>query len=94
MFTDAAFLEGVQGQVVLIEYSFAEAPQFLSSGPSPTAVGQAQPSIHFRHGGRVSVVWCDGHVSSEPMTFSYGSVNSASHLGWFGPADNSLFDPY
>ena len=56
------------------------------------------PSLHFRHSGRVNVVWCDGHVSSpSPMhsgvidvfgtDVDYGRFN----IGWFGPEDNTIF---
>ena len=93
-FTDAAFLEQSGGRSVLIEYSFAESPQFVSDGPTQVSVGQAQPSIHFRHGGRAAVIWCDGHTTFEEPAFSQGAANERARLGWFGPRDNSLFDPY
>ena len=82
MFADAAYLDGD----MLIEYSFAEPPRF-ADGSVP------DPTIHFRHRGRANVVWCDGHVSSETLARSSGQAGSRS-LGWFGPADNELFDPF
>lgn len=86
MFADAAFLQGRGPSIQLIEYSFAEPPRFASGGTP-------WPSIHFRHRNRANVAWCDGHVSSESMDRS--DARSASHaLGWFGPDDNRLFDPF
>ena len=85
MFADTAFLQGgAQGK--MIEYSFAEPPPF-SGGGTPW------PSIHFRHRGRAMVAWCDGHATAE--TLSRTDARSTDHaLGWFGPKDNSLFDPF
>jgi len=86
MFADAAFLTGSGSRAKLIEYSFAEPPRF-ASGAKPW------PSIHFRHRGRANVAWCDGHVTAETLERTDG--RSASHrLGWFGPDDNTLFDPF
>ena len=86
MFADAAFLDGSGPQAQLIEYSFAEPPQFAGGGAP-------WPSIHFRHRGRANVAWCDGHVSSEPLARTDGR-SAARALGWFGPDDNTLFDPF
>jgi prepilin-type processing-associated H-X9-DG protein len=86
MFADAAFLQGGGKKARLIEYSFAEPPLFAGGGTP-------WPSIHFRHRGRANVAWCDGHVTAESMERTDG--RSAAHaLGWFGPDDNSLFDPF
>ena len=85
MFADAAFLQGgAQGK--LIEYSFAEPPRFASGGTP-------WPSIHFRHRGKANVAWADGHVTAETRARSDARSN-ARGLGWFGPNDNSLFDPF
>jgi prepilin-type N-terminal cleavage/methylation domain-containing protein/prepilin-type processing-associated H-X9-DG protein len=78
----------------LIEYSFCEPPFMLWGAGQSFPCGS--PSIHFRHG-TVNVAWCDGHVSSERMSFSsnnniYGADSRAVRIGWFGPRDNSLFD--
>ena len=86
MFADTAFLKGGGAKATLIEYSFAEPPRFASGGTP-------WPSIHFRHRGRANVAWADGHVSAESLVRSDG--RSAGHdLGWFGPDDNTLFDPF
>lgn len=97
MFADSALAQGRSGgsgsRTWLIEYSFAE-PRFHPEFPAM----RTAPSIHFRHLGRGNVVWCDGHVDSEPMTFSHKSpfysVNPEDYaIGWFGIADdNTLFD--
>ena len=87
MFCDTAFPQPYGDPQYLIEYSFAEA-YYSTEG------NVAMPSIHFRHNGRCNVVWCDGHVSAEAMTTQSGDPSDAAfQIGWFGPADNSLFDP-
>jgi prepilin-type N-terminal cleavage/methylation domain-containing protein/prepilin-type processing-associated H-X9-DG protein len=93
MFTDAALtkLRSANGPVRLIEYSFAEPPQFT--------YGEADPSIHFRHGGVTNVSWLDAHVSGRRMSFTRDNIyrvsksqNRRHGVGWFGPSDNQLFD--
>ena len=89
MFADTAFAQ--PGPLRLIEYSFAEPPQFTT--------GPADASIHFRHDGTARAAWLDGHVNAQPLDHSrpniYG-VSEADHrrlgLGWFGPTTNDLFD--
>ena len=86
MFADAAYLQGNGKKAKLIEYSFVEPPQFAGGGTP-------WPTIHFRHRGRANVAWADGHVTSEALARTGGKW-TAYALGWFGPDDNSLFDPY
>jgi prepilin-type N-terminal cleavage/methylation domain-containing protein/prepilin-type processing-associated H-X9-DG protein len=93
MFADCAFLQSRRGERSLIEYSFAEAVRFIA-WDRPEERGRADPSIHFRHSGEANVVWCDGHVSSEPMSYSKNPAYENMQLGWFGPDDNTLFDPF
>jgi prepilin-type N-terminal cleavage/methylation domain-containing protein/prepilin-type processing-associated H-X9-DG protein len=90
MFADAGFVQ--KGK--LIEYSFAEARYFVK-GNEPVADTSmpATPSIHFRHAGAANVAWCDGHVTAEGMTIEYYGAWKRHRIGWFGPDDNSLFDP-
>ncbi len=92
MFGDTAFAGVAVG---LIEYSFAEprfSPEYLHYN------ARRDPSLHFRHGRRTRIAWCDGHVSAEQRTFTWKSVlyegdPDRSGLGWFGPDDdNRLFD--
>lgn len=92
MFADAAFAAPASG---VIEYSFAEPrfhPEYIRQKARP------DPSIHFRHAGRASVAWSDGHVSREARTFSwrsglYEGDPAVQHIGWFGAVDdNREFD--
>lgn len=94
MFTDTAFPQpyGPRPQY-LIEYSFAESYRFVTGTP-PIEGGTATPSIHFRHRGVANVAWCDGHVSTERLEIEGSPAFAAYRIGWFGPRDNSLFDPY
>lgn len=102
MFTDAAMamFDVSAGKGVLVEYSFAEPPLSVFTGPDgrTQSIPTSSPSIHFRHGGRVTVGWVDGHVTSERLDFTrpglnaYRCANKDFQLGWFGPADNTLFD--
>jgi prepilin-type N-terminal cleavage/methylation domain-containing protein/prepilin-type processing-associated H-X9-DG protein len=95
MFADAAMPQNGY----LIEYSFIEPPKSVSFDHPRGFPGEfyKSPSLHFRHYGRVNVVWCDGHVSSERWEWapeeSYdGTDNSRWNIGWFGPKNNFYFD--
>ncbi len=93
MFADTAYSETKKGVTRLMEYSFAE-PYLLLADAQPVESYPAMPSLHFRHAGRANVAWVDGHVSAETLSHSRSAVLERQGLGWFGPADNSLFDPY
>jgi prepilin-type processing-associated H-X9-DG protein len=94
MFADAAYPKSRRGHRYLIEYSFAEAYRHVDE-KTPTESYMADPSIHFRHRGQANIVWCDGHVSSEKMTFSLAAGGFESwKIGWFGEKNNDLFDPF
>ena len=77
----------------LVESSFLEPPD---GGGWPLS-----PTIHFRHNNRyASIGWADGHVTSEPLTWTwkigdpgnyYGIDLKTWNLGWFGATDNRLF---
>ena len=93
MFADTAMAKNGSS---LIEYSFAEPPFAVFAGQVMTDF-RMSPSIHFRHGDLANVGWTDGHAGSQPMaeldvTNVYGVNSSALGLGWFEPADNTLFD--
>ncbi|MFA7693156.1 MAG: type II secretion system protein [Candidatus Hydrogenedentes bacterium] len=95
MFADAAMPR--DGSI--LEYSFIEPPKSVSY-EHPRGYPDASymsPTLHFRHFGRVNVVWCDGHISSEawewsPETNVYGERNRRWSVGWFGPQNNFFFD--
>lgn len=98
MFTDTGMPNaGVEGGFYVDEYSFCE-PVFWPRSNGTVSSSQPEPSIHFRHGGRCNVAWCDGHISCVSRSFTkagqnvYGADNNAAEVGWFGPKDNSLFD--
>lgn len=93
MFADTAMNHGE----VYNEYSFAEPRYFVFNGePEKEGGWDPWPSIHFRHRGKASVAWADGHVSRHKMG-KYVSEENAIHpsgmdLGWFEPIDNTIFD--
>jgi prepilin-type N-terminal cleavage/methylation domain-containing protein/prepilin-type processing-associated H-X9-DG protein len=96
MFTDSAIPSPTvqRRDAHLIEYSFCE-PPYAIVGASTWHT--TSPTVHFRHNGMANVVWCDGHVTSQKMSFTtptnaYEADNAAFEVGWFGPDDNSLFD--
>ena len=95
MFCDAALTQPYGNKPkYLIEYSFAHAYHWVFEAGKESGTRVQYPSIHFRHNGRANVVWCDGHVSSEPLATKAEKWFTEWNLGWFGPSDNSLFDPY
>ena len=95
MFCDTAFPMpmGSSDPAYLIEYSFCEPFHWVMSAGKESSM-RSDPTIHFRHRGRANVVWCDGHVTSEKLAIRGGDGNDKFKLGWFGPEDNSLFDPF
>lgn len=88
-----AFADAALAEDELIEYPFTE-PPFWPDFPDY----RPDPSIHFRHAGRASVAWLDGHVSSESLSFSqstgvYTTDPAALGIGWFGDVtSNGIFD--
>jgi prepilin-type N-terminal cleavage/methylation domain-containing protein/prepilin-type processing-associated H-X9-DG protein len=97
MFADAAMPE----EGCIVEYGFIEPPLFVTNEfpKGNPDWGYASPSLHFRHDGRINVVWCDGHISSERFGWApddpenvFGGVNARWAVGWFGPKDNRYFD--
>jgi prepilin-type N-terminal cleavage/methylation domain-containing protein/prepilin-type processing-associated H-X9-DG protein len=96
MFTDTAFAQGLPPSYI-IEYSFCEPPLFVVNfGNAIQEMPGVQPSIHFRHLGKSTVVWCDGHVSAEKVDFPESAKDKPEifKIGWFGPEDNALFRPW
>ena len=92
-FADAA-IRDASSSAGVFEYSFLE-PRFWPEFPDQ----RPDPSTHFRHRGRASVAWLDGHVGPESLTFSqssgfYPGDPRDENIGWFGATDdNSLHDP-
>lgn len=96
-----AFADAALAEASLVEYSFVE-PRFWPNA-APSAGARADPSTHFRHlgaaaGPTASVVWLDGHATTERRTFTwssglYAADPGALGLGWTGEHDsNELFD--
>ncbi len=93
MFADTAFPQPYgRSPTHLIEYSFVEPYRWVFKAGEESTY-RADPSIHFRHAGRANVAWCDGHVSSERLETHAEAHFTKWKIGWFGPADNSLFSP-
>ncbi|MBN2138890.1 MAG: type II secretion system protein [Sedimentisphaerales bacterium] len=93
MFADTAMSKDGKSY---IEYSFAEPPYTVYGGKVMTSFYMS-PSIHFRHRGRANVGWVEGSVESREMAdvelaSVYGVDSGSMNIGWFDPADNSLFD--
>ena len=90
-FCDSGYLEIDN----FIEYGHLELPEWVFSPPYDTAPGGGMrpvPVIHFRHSRSTNVLWLDGHLSAEKMSFSNSEFYAAKDLGWFGPDDFTLFD--
>lgn len=96
MFAEAAMPQADH----LIEYSFLE-PPYPVDARHPHGDEEAgyllSPSMHFRHYGRINILWCDGHVTSEAFGWTtdsniYGGKNAQWNVGWFGPRTNYYFD--
>ncbi|MGI6494656.1 MAG: DUF1559 domain-containing protein [Kiritimatiellia bacterium] len=95
MFADAAYLRpgGKKGRDSLIEYSFIE-PYHWVFAPGTESSAVSEPTVHFRHRNHANVVWCDGHVGAVKMENLPAKRYVRARLGWIGPDDNSLMDPY
>ncbi|MBN1435621.1 MAG: prepilin-type N-terminal cleavage/methylation domain-containing protein [Sedimentisphaerales bacterium] len=100
MFADCCFVQG-QGITTpyIIEYSFCEPPYRVDLNTSSdfAATARTIPSVHFRHLENANVSWVDGHISQEHFAFSHPDYDSGLldkfTVGWFGPDNNSLFQP-
>ncbi|MBU0676659.1 MAG: DUF1559 domain-containing protein [Verrucomicrobia bacterium] len=92
MFADAAVPVGSGKKAPLIECAFLGIHQ-PPAGTGAERIDPAGASIHFRHKGRASVVWCDGRVTHEKMTHSSDDRRESMQIGWFGEKSDRLFDP-
>ena len=94
MFTDTATKIDASGNTYIYgnfaEHGFCKSYFIFNKGAPEW--GTPEPTIHFRHNGQANVSWVDGHISPEKMTFSKDDWGK-SRIGFFGPKDNTLFDP-
>ena len=44
---------------------------------------EQRPKMHFRHNGLANVAWCDGHITSERMSYSR-TIYGAFNIGFIG----------
>ncbi len=93
LFAETAFPQPYDKPDSLIEYSFAEPYFHLQWNATTEASSPSRPSIHFRHLGRASVVWADGHGTRVPMRRS-DDASRPFRVGWPGGANNALFKPF
>ncbi|MCK4962895.1 MAG: prepilin-type N-terminal cleavage/methylation domain-containing protein [Anaerolineales bacterium] len=97
MFADTAMAQKDAGGEYLTEESFVYPPHMFYGEQVIGAPIPYFPTMHFRHNGLANIAWCDGHVDSCEMSFSYpgqtvyGAEPKQWNIGWYGPQDNSLF---
>lgn len=97
-FSDTGMAWEHNGEQVIIEYAFAQAPWYVGPGSTAqTAWGDPTPSMHFRHNGTANVLWLDWHATSEEMGSTtsqnpYGGDNRQLGVGWVGGRDFDLWD--
>ena len=93
MFTDVA--DSKSGTTSIKGYSWAY-PTCKPVGGTRAVVTSSFVSrgenTHFRHANSASVAWGDGHVTSEKMTGKCRNGLPFVNIGYFGPADSSLYD--
>jgi prepilin-type processing-associated H-X9-DG protein/prepilin-type N-terminal cleavage/methylation domain-containing protein len=109
MFGDVAHIDSTNFSLVEVDeasapFSLSATPANLHA-KIPTN-SQNTAKFHFRHNGAANAAWVDGHVSSHKRewvaitgyTLNNASLNeaalTAAGLGFFGPQDNSWFDPW
>ncbi|MHC4714607.1 MAG: prepilin-type N-terminal cleavage/methylation domain-containing protein [Planctomycetota bacterium] len=86
MFADSATVNDLFNPTLLRENWVLDPPSLNYRPPAPYL---PQAVVHFRHGGRANVLFCDGHVvSMEP--YEIWNVLDGS-LGWLYP-DDEYFD--
>lgn len=94
MFTDTATKINKTGSVYIggkiSEFGFCKSYNLINMNEA--VPGIPDPSIHFRHDGKANVSWVDGHVSLQEMSCTKDDWGK-SMIGFFGPKDNSMFDP-
>ncbi len=96
MFGDCAHLtsgELREDTQLNLPYSIANAAADKLKTKKPTTTLN-NSKFHFRHVGTANCAWADGHVSQERMGWSDTEDRKKQKLGFFGPQDNSLHDPW
>ena len=98
MFADSAMMVNSFGASspngTLAEWSAVSAPYPVQNKEEQLVPGgENDPSIHFLHNNSANVAWGDGHVSPEVIQWSLNGTWLEHKLGFFGPSNNSLFDP-
>ena len=95
MFADAAMpQDGYISEDGLIGPPLLTSKEFPHGNPD----WKLTPTMHFRHNGRVNVIWCDGHATSEKWGWAHTQKNIFDGdnyrwgVGWFGPKSNYYFD--
>ncbi|MFH1904200.1 MAG: prepilin-type N-terminal cleavage/methylation domain-containing protein [bacterium] len=75
---------GIRSGAIVENYDLS-APYYKTIGG--VSWNQLSPSMHFRHNGLANVVWCDGHITGERMSYSrtmYGRDYESVNIGWIG----------
>lgn len=100
---DVASLTFWDGSTVhegIFEESFVYPPLSYYAYGTSLYAWNPSPSMHFRHRGKASVGWADGHVTSERMDWTLAADDPANwaglnyaafQIGWCGPKDATLF---
>ena len=81
----------------MLPYSLYNAPPAKLKTKKPSTTTNVAKT-HFRHNRSANVAWADGHLSVERPSFFLAGGEDADRerldLGFFGPEDNSLLDPW
>lgn len=73
-----------------VEFAFARSFDVFNRGK--IAWGTPEPTVHFRHRAKASVVWADGHASMMEGRFTKDSWG-LSNCGFLGSLDKNFFNP-
>ena len=73
-----------------VEFAFARSFDTFNKGKP--SWGTPEPTVHFRHRLKTSVVWADGHTSMEDARYTKDSWG-LSHCAFLGSPDKNFFTP-
>ncbi|AHF93210.1 type II secretory pathway, pseudopilin PulG [Opitutaceae bacterium TAV5] len=92
MFASTAFPKNDEerGKYGIMEYAFAE--PYYPRGPATASTTKLIPSLHFRHGGKAHIAWCDGHVTAEKPTVNTSYVDETWRKLNIGHIDPLLYN--